>query len=377
MSSALPGQQGDGGRISGGRKLVLCLDGTNNEYAATNTNVVKLYAMVDKSGTDQLAYYQPGIGTFAPPGVWGKTKRWFVTRLDLAVAWLLEDHVTSAYRYLMRYYQPGDQIFVFGFSRGAYTARALAAMLHKVGLLTSGNEELLPFAWDEFRRLHNDTTAAGFRATFARDVRVHFLGLWDTVSSVGWAWDPRTLPYTMHNPGVDTVRHAVSLDERRVSFQQNLWGEPPAPGQTVQQVWFAGVHSDVGGGYVEMESGLSKIPLAWMMGEAELAGLRFDPTMTAAILPVRDTEDYVAASVEGVQHESLRSWWWVPEFIPEKWRDPMDNWKPKWIIHRGRHRLLVGHCLLHESVVARKSKVPGYDPPNWPPDNEVVRGARC
>jgi uncharacterized protein (DUF2235 family) len=141
-----------------GRNLVLCFDGTNNEYAATNTNVVKMYAMLDRTQDDQLTYYQPGIGTFAPPGVWGRVKRWFVTRLDLAIAWLLEEHVSDGYKFLMRYYRPGDRIYIFGFSRGAYTARVLAAMLHKVGLLTQGNEEMVPFAWNMFRR-HSDPFA--------------------------------------------------------------------------------------------------------------------------------------------------------------------------------------------------------------------------
>src|ERR1017187_678505 len=97
------------------RNIVLCFDGTSNEYAATNTNVVKLYAMLDRSTSDQFAYYQPGIGTMAPPGVWGKVKKWIVTRLDLAIAWLLEDHVSDGYRFLMRYYQDGDRVFIFGF----------------------------------------------------------------------------------------------------------------------------------------------------------------------------------------------------------------------------------------------------------------------
>ena len=141
------------------RNIVLCLDGTSNKYASANTNVVKLYAMLDRTRIDQLSYYQPGIGTIAPPGIWGKFKQWFVTRLDLAIAWLLSDHVTDAYRFLMRYYQDGDRIFVFGFSRGAYTARVLAGMLHKVGLLTQGNEELIPFAWDMFKRRPRIRTA--------------------------------------------------------------------------------------------------------------------------------------------------------------------------------------------------------------------------
>src|SRR5260221_7364528 len=101
------------------RNVVLCLDGTSNQYAATNTNVVKLYAMLDRARNDQLSYYQPGIGTFPPPGAWGRVKRWVATRLDLAIAWLLSEHVTDAYRFLMRYYQEGDSIFIFGFSRGA------------------------------------------------------------------------------------------------------------------------------------------------------------------------------------------------------------------------------------------------------------------
>lgn len=133
------------------RNLVLCLDGSSNQYAATNTNVVKLYAMLERAHDTQLAYYQPGIGTFPPPGVWGRLKSWFVTRLDLAIAWVLSDHVTDAYRFPMRYYQECDQIFIFGFSRGAYTARVVAGMLHKVGLLTQGNEELIPFTWTPTR----------------------------------------------------------------------------------------------------------------------------------------------------------------------------------------------------------------------------------
>ncbi len=290
------------------RNIVLCFDGTNNEYAATNTNVVKIYAMIDRMKGDQLTYYQPGIGTFAPPGVWGKAKQWLITRLDLAVAWLLEDHVTDGYRFLMRYSRPGDQIFIFGFSRGAYTARAVAAMLYKVGLLTPGNDELLPFAWNMFKRERDPKIYTGFRYTFSRRVTVRFLGLWDTVSSVGWAWNPQYLQFTTNNPIVEVVRHAVALDERRAYFVQNLWTNEPPPTQDVQQIWFPGVHCDVGGGYVEREAGLSKIALKWMVEQAEAFGLRFQPKAKAAILPAQDTEDYAAPTVTAVQHESLRGW---------------------------------------------------------------------
>src|ERR1700758_3517014 len=235
------------------RNIVLCLDGTSDQFSATNTNVVKLYAMLQRAD-GQLAYYQPGIGTSVPAGIWGGIKRWVIKQIDLAIALFLSDHVCDAYRFLMRYYQDGDRIFIFGFSRGAYTARAVAGMLYKVGLLTQGNEELIPFAWRMFKHVKDEILAEGFKKTFSRPVPVEFLGLWDTVSSVGWAWDPPHLPSTQNNKIVGKVRHAVSLDEGRAYFVQNLWGKEPAD---VVQVWFPGVHGDVGGGYPENETGLS------------------------------------------------------------------------------------------------------------------------
>lgn len=349
-----------------GRNIVLCFDGTNNQYAATNTNVVKIYGMLDRSGNDQFTYYQPGIGTFAPPGVWGSIKRWFITRFDLAVAWLLEDHVSDGYRFLMRYYQEGDKIFIFGFSRGAYTARALAAMLYKVGLLTAGNEELLPFAWNMFKQEHDATIYTGFRYTFSRKVQIHFLGLWDTVSSVGWAWNPQYLQFTANNPIVEVVRHAVALDERRAYFPQNLWGNDPKMPTDTLQVWFPGVHCDVGGGYLEQEAGLSKIPLRWMVEQAKSFGLRFQPKAEAAIIPAQDTSEYVAPSATAMQHESLRGLWWIAEFIPKRIRDPANKFAERWIIHAGRHRHVSVNSNIHVSVFDRKDCVSSYKPPNLP-----------
>jgi uncharacterized protein (DUF2235 family) len=352
------------------RNIVLCLDGTSNQYSATNTNVVKLYAMLDRARNDQLSYYQPGIGTMPPPGVWGRFKRWFITRLDLAIAWLLSEHVTDAYRFLMRYYQEGDRIYIFGFSRGAYTARAVAAMLYKVGLLTQGNEDLIPFAWDMFKRERDEKLHGGFKKTFCRPVQVHFLGLWDTVSSVGWALAPQHLPYTENNPGVDMVRHAVALDERRAYFVQNLWGHIPAD---VTQIWFPGVHCDVGGGYPENESGLSAIALKWMVGEAQAAGLILDPQMMATVLPQQNTPgSYVAPFAGDPPHESLSGLWWVVEFIPKPYKDPAANFAKRWMIHAGRHRYVADGAKIHVSVFERMKLVPGYKPPNLPANYQQV-----
>lgn len=354
-----------------GRNIVLCLDGTSDQYAAVNTNVVKLYAMLDRARNDQLSYYQPGIGTFPPPGVWGRFKRWFVTRLDLAIAWLLPEHVTDAYRFLMRYYQEGDSIFIFGFSRGAYTARAVAAMLYKVGLLTQGNEELIPFAWDIFKREHDPALYRGFQKTFCRPVRVHFLGLWDTVSSVGWAWDPQHLQFTANNPGVDIVRHAVSLDERRAYFVQNLWGtQPPTD---IDQVWFPGVHCDVGGGYPENQSGLSATTLEWMADKAEAAGLILDPQMKAIVLPQQSTPSYVAPYAGDPAHESLSGLWWVVEFLPKRYKDPAANFATRWMIHAGRSRYVAAKAKIHISVFERMKLVASYKPRNLPNDYQQVQ----
>ena len=350
-----------------GRNIALCLDGTNNKYAAVNTNVVKLYAMLDKK-SDQLSYYQPGIGTFAPPGTWGNFKRKVITRLDLAIAWLLEEHVSDAYGFLMRYYEEGDRIFLFGFSRGAYTARVLAAMLYKVGLLSKGNEELIPFAWDIFGKDSDLKLATGFRHTFARSVPIHFLGVWDTVSSVGWAWSPKHFQYTMNNPSVNVVRHAVSLDERRSYFVQNLWGE----GQDVVQVWFPGVHCDVGGGYVESEAGLSKIALKWLLEEAESHGLKTNPGAKAAILPPQDTQEYAAPNALGQKHESLEGWWWIPELLPRRIKDPANNWTPTWIWPLGRPRTVLAGALMHSSIFTRQNGLPDYRPRNIPTSYTVV-----
>lgn len=355
------------------RKLILCFDGTNHQYAATNTNVVKLYSMLDRNDEEQLSYYQPGIGTRLPAGVWGSVRRWMLRKLDLSIAFLLKDHVCNGYRFLMRHYRPGDEIFIFGFSRGAYAARVLAAMLYKVGLLTKGNEELIPFAWRMYRHERNYRTSFSFRRTFSRQVRVRFLGLWDTVSSIGWAWDPQHLQYTRQNRIVDAVRHAVALDERRAYFVQNLWSEVPAEtkGQDVLQMWFPGVHCDVGGGYKESEAGLSKITLKWMVEEAQNFGLHFDATRRRELLPRVANPKQAAPDPSAPLHQSLGGWWWLVEYLPKRIKDPAHGYARRWILHRGQPRFVSPKARIHESVFERMRRVPHYKPTNLPPSARV------
>jgi len=172
---------------------------------------------------------------------------------------------------------------LFGFSRGAYTVRALAGVMHMFGVLPAGNEGLIPYLLKMYakrtrdaQRMKNTLDAAtAFKTSISRPCVLHFVGVWDTVSSYGWIYNPVRLPYTARNPDMHYGRHAISIDERRCFFQKNVWG-PALDGQSVKQVWFAGVHSYVGGSYAESESGLSKITLEWMMNEAMNCGLKFD-----------------------------------------------------------------------------------------------------
>jgi uncharacterized protein (DUF2235 family) len=348
------------------KKLVLCLDGTSNQYKKDNTNVVKLLAALDKHAADQLVYYQPGIGTRVPPGVYGRLRQWVLTRLDLAFAILLKYQVQDAYRFVMRYYEEGDELYLFGFSRGAYTARVLAGMIYKVGLLAKGNEEMIPFAWQMYRVGDNHDLARGFRHTFGRKVPVTFLGVWDTVSSVRWAGKAIALPYTRDNAGVAKVRHAMALDERRAYFRQNLWDTTPPASQDVKQVWFPGVHCDVGGGYAEEECGLSKIALRWMIDEIG-AALAFDPAALAALFPAMSSATSAAADATATKHESLRSWWWIAEWLPKRIRDPQRNFEPRWILPRGESRWIAPDAIIHPAVRERMAKVAGYSPPNLTP----------
>ncbi|KAG8746596.1 hypothetical protein FRC10_004448 [Ceratobasidium sp. 414] len=144
--------------------------------------------------------------------------------LDQGIALYLDKHVMGGYEFLMKHYNDGDRICLFGFSRGAYTARALAGMLNKVGLLPPDNIEQIPFAYSMYNR--NDDAgfraSVGFKKAFCRTVQIEFLGVWDTVSSVGLLW-PRHLPFTTSNAIVKRFRHAVSLDEHRAKFKQNVW----------------------------------------------------------------------------------------------------------------------------------------------------------
>ena len=351
------------------KNIVICCDGTGNQFGTQNSNVVNLYKTLHADAT-QVAYYHPGVGTIGARAALDRVSKWWTRVLGLAFGYGISDNIADAYQFLMREFQPGDRLYVFGFSRGAYTARALCGMLHIVGLLTEGNEALIPYAIRMIKRKRIDfAVAADFKKTFSRDCKPHFVGVWDTVSSVGWVYDTVRFPFTRATKNADfnIVRHAVAIDERRAFFRQNSFGDPHDAQQDVQEVWFAGVHSDVGGSYPEAESQLSKVALQWMLDEAEHAGLRLDPKRRADILGAR--APYVAPDpASNHQHNSLRGWWWIAELWPKvsHRQTKSGGWRPYIRVNLGRRRFIPAGALIHESVNQRLQQVPGYRPPNLP-----------
>ncbi|GMK53451.1 hypothetical protein CspeluHIS016_0100370 [Cutaneotrichosporon spelunceum] len=218
------------------RNIVLLLDGTGKEFCNKNSNLIKLHTVL-KADDDQLIYYSSGLGTILPSssGSWANIRRKAAMAIDLALAWRVtflanfDDFVCDAYAYLMDYYTSGDHVYIFGYSRGAYVARALAGMIQKVGLLPRGNHRSIKTAYrvytdrrgvkGEWPGDGSNQAGALYRRIFSlsRPVVIEFLGAWDTVSSLGGIGLPR-LPFAQGVRGVKFFRQALALDERRIRF---------------------------------------------------------------------------------------------------------------------------------------------------------------
>lgn len=380
--------------LAKGRNIIVCCDGTNNQFGAENTNVVRLIQVLDRSPGKQRLYYDPGVGTLPEPGVVTWLGKKISDIFGLAFGAGLTWKVQEAYTYLMRVWQPGDDVYLFGFSRGAYSARVLAGLLHAVGLLPRGNENLVPYAMRLYQGVRNERQATNamqgqwaqlcndFRWTFSRqafdgdDARhfpVHFLGLWDTVSSVGWVWDPLRFPFTASNPSVATIRHAVSLDERRWFFRQNLIKHVAEPvtktkgDQNLEEHWFPGVHCDVGGGYPnlvtknpETYSSLWRAAFDWMLEEARKAGLLIDESRLKQVL---EKDKASPRPWLDPKRESLTLSWWPAEFFPKYvWSTKLK--KNKLAVGCGRHRRVEEGAKIGKAALLRLRQSTDYQPPN-------------
>lgn len=397
--------------------IVLC-DGTGNEISENISNVLKFYRCLRKTAKTlprQVVFYDPGVGTLARPNPWRKMIQNFSAIFGLATGYGLDDKILQSYLFLVRNYEPGDQIYLFGFSRGAYTVRVLAGLIHKVGLLAPEQANLASSGLTAYKRFgnsprvpsprgapgnhdevfpvsHDDEAAQFARITSTSWPLIRFVGVWDTVASVIVPRPDRfylpsleELAFTLGNPSVQTFRQAMSIDERRAMFRLKKWDEPQtfalnrfnasgATAQDVKQVWFPGVHSDVGGGYPESESGLSKFPLLWMIDEAISAGLQFNPRTINQLAwgdprkgsPFR----YVVPDPGASMHESLYGAWWLLEVFPKDAR--YKEW-PKRRSVLGRYfpfaepRLIPEGALLHESALLRREDPRiNYRPVNLP-----------
>ncbi len=281
------------------KNIVICCDGTGNEYGDHNTNVVGLYELLIRD-PEQIAFYDPGVGTFDFLGrkVGKQVGIWLGKGFGIG----LQQNIEDAYEYLMNRFEPGDKLYLFGFSRGAFTARALAGMLNKCGLLQKGSKNLIPYASKVYNTRDNEEIATGFKETYCHECKPYFIGVWDTVAALGYFYGHKFFDATL-NHGVTYGYQAVAIDEKRKKFPISLWDETKkADHQTIEQVWFAGVHSDVGGWYDERD--LSDIAFQWMLEKAESKGLKLKAGWKGKLNP----------KPTGVMHESRKGFWllWPP-----------------------------------------------------------------
>ncbi|KAN0128870.1 Uncharacterized alpha/beta hydrolase domain (DUF2235) domain containing protein [Lactarius tabidus] len=316
------------------RRLVVAFDGTQNQFGPESSHVVEFYSRIVKSG-DQLSYYTSGIGSFVKPSSYMRNMRMGIKNKCAAALGLnFKSNLLSGYRFLSDKYERGDQIFLLGFSRGAYQARVLAAMITKVGLLRTGNNEQIPFAFQMYKDPEaskdepidsrnpegkQTNTANEFKKAFCYDVNIHFVGVWDTISSVG-VFRNKYYPGAELAEKICFFRHALALDERRVKFIPEC-----------KEVWFRGSHSDIGGGNVKNRTSENgAIPSRWMAYEAMLAGLEMTPFCGG--ITVKDLEPKI-------RKESMKRLYKLLEIVPFiKWEDHSKGRPPLLELEEGRCR---------------------------------------
>ncbi|EIM79565.1 uncharacterized protein STEHIDRAFT_69324 [Stereum hirsutum FP-91666 SS1] len=300
----------------GPRNLVVCIDGTANQFGIKNSNVVELYHLLVKDKR-QITFYNSGIGTYAKPS-WRSLSYWRQAighTIDLMIAWNYERIIQEAYLWLSENYRDGDRVFLFGFSRGAYQVRCLSAMIDTVGLIHRGNDAQIPlyvvlYILQHYVSDDPKEMAKRFKKSFSREVQVHFVGAWDTVSSVGIVRD-KVLPGTTSGmKHVTFFRHALALDERRVKFLPEYAYEgshfPDAKRDTEEKTrnvsnTTLAMHRK--GAHVSLMN-RSDPPLRWMSYEATAAGLRLEPF----------TREWEIQSKINV-HESLAGPWYILEYL--------------------------------------------------------------
>ncbi len=274
------------------KRIVLCFDGTWNtpadeaiaEDQRVETNVRRFFrsiAATGPDGVDQEAWYNEGVGAFRLNKLAGGA---FGAGLDL--------HILDGYRHLVETYSEGDEVYVLGFSRGAYTARSLVGMIRNCGLVRPSVASFqIGMAYGIYRTRDDradSNTAIAFRNMFSREIPIRFLGVWDTVGALGIPLQVtkriNSKFYEFHDTQLSSIveraYQAIALDEHRGEYDIALWDAEEKPEQTLEQRWFPGAHADVGGGYPDRR--LSDLSLRWMQDRALEAGLGVSPVLLGA-----------------------------------------------------------------------------------------------
>lgn len=380
-----------------GRNIVILLDGTSNQIGGERTNVLRLYGCLKRNDA-QLVFYQPGVGTFGNLGWWAWLRSKIMVLIGLATGAGIDDNVMEAYRFLVAHWQPGDKIYVIGFSRGAYTTRLLTGFIRLFGLTRPEQDNLVRYAFRAYKNFgaggdrdnFNDEIVHYQKVLQGRAIRIEFLGLWDTVASVfdhssRFPWlTLKQKAYTNKNDRIRTVRHAVAIDEHRTMFQPSLW----TPGQQFQywfeseqryvtiaqdfkEVWFVGCHTDVGGGQPEARSGLAKIPLGWLYREACTHGILGDDTVFQKIVKGHGAEaaHYAEPDPCAGINQSMNAAWALVEFLPRRiMKTSLRPWPRlgRFYIPFFDRRKVPEGAVLHPSVEKRMASLKDYKPRNLP-----------
>lgn len=274
------------------KRIVICADGTWNRPEKDPrkdfpTNVLKLARAIQPIGIDnipQQVFYDWGIGSYYDPVAGGATGTG------------LHKNIMDNYRYIVQNYNPGDELYLFGFSRGAYTIRCLCGLINNCGIIQRPDAALIQEAFNHYKRSGaaykpDGEASIDFRKKYAHlSKEIKFAGVWDTVgamgipiSFLGLFEDKDEFYDTKIGPNVRIARHALAIDEHRTDFEPTIW--IPRENLDIQQVWFAGAHCDIGGGYKPDNQGFlsSDSSLTWMIQESQKAGLRIEEHLPSSI----------------------------------------------------------------------------------------------
>lgn len=327
------------------KRIVICADGTWNRPEKDlkvdfPTNVLRLARAISPMAADgkpQQVFYDWGVGSYYDEVIGGATGRG------------LHKNIMDGYRYIVQNYSPGDEIYLFGFSRGAYTVRCLCGLINNCGILKRPDARLIQQAFDHYKKSSAPFAPSGdksveFRQKHSHESReIKFVGVWDTVgamgipiSFLGLFEDKDEFYDTKIGRNVRVARHALAIDEHRSDFEPTIW--QLRDNMDMQQVWFAGAHSNIGGSYQPDKDGslLSDNALSWMIAEAERFNLSLEPHLTASLHP----------NPLATLHDSRRSFY----RIKQPYLRPLD---PN-----------VAPVLLHHSVKVRWDQDPQYRPKN-------------